>query len=137
LRRCARSMAMHGSTHIVRPTICRTFSSWPNDKGTVAVTEIDGKLYFGVNSGAPGYTTADQKEADTWRRVLADKYPNELSTKNIGSVPNDSFYHAESTVLLRAARENNGTLEGRIIVVHADREVCATSCLRSVAKAWR
>lgn len=108
--------------------------SWPNDKGTVAVTEIDGKLYFGINSGAPGYATADQREADNWRDVLVDKYPDELQTKNIGRVPNDSFYHAEATVLLRAARENNGTLEGRIFDVHTDREVCASSCLKVLPK---
>jgi hypothetical protein len=108
--------------------------SWPNDKGTVAVTEIDGKLYFGVNSGAPGYTIADQKEADHWRGTLVDKYPDELQTKNIGRVPNDSFYHAEATVLLRAAMENNGTLQGRTFDIHTDREVCASSCLKVLPK---
>lgn len=108
--------------------------SWPNDKGTVAVTEIDGKLHFGINSGAPGYTTADQREADNWRRTLVDKYPNELRTKNIGSVPNDSFYHAESNVLMRAARENNGTLEGRTINIHTDREICGPSCMKVLPK---
>lgn len=108
--------------------------SWPDDKGTVAVTEIDGKLYFGINSGAPGYTTADQKEADNWRWTLTDKYPDELRTKNIGSIPNDSFYHAESNVLLRAARENNGTLEGRAIDVHTDREICGPSCMKVLPK---
>ena len=108
--------------------------SWPIDKGTVAVTEIDGKLYFGINSGAPGYTTADQKEADSWRGALIDKYPDELQSKNIGRVPNDSFYHAEATVLLRAARENNGTLEGRTFDVHTDREMCASSCLKVLPK---
>jgi hypothetical protein len=108
--------------------------SWPNDKGTVAVTEVDGKLYFGINSGAPGYATADQREADNWRWVLMDKYPSELRTRNIGSVPNDSFYHAESNVLLRAARENNGTLKGRTIDVHTDREICGPSCLKVLPK---
>jgi hypothetical protein len=108
--------------------------SWPNDKGTVAVAEIDGKLFFGVNSGAPGYTPVDQKEADTWRWALIDKYPDELQTKNIGRVPNDSFYHAEATILLRAAVEHDGTLEGRTIDVHTDRELCATSCLTVLPK---
>jgi hypothetical protein len=103
--------------------------SWPNDKGTVAVTEIDGKLQFGINSGAPGYTAADQKEADQWRWTLINKYPEELPTRNIGSVPNDSFYHAEATILIRAARENKGTLEGRTLEIHTDRKMCGTSCL--------
>jgi hypothetical protein len=101
---------------------------WPNDKGTVAVTDIEGRVYFGVNSGAPSYTMADQKEADNWRWALINKYPDDLQTKNIGSAPNDSFYHAESTVLLRAARDNGGTLEGRTIEIHSDREMCLTSC---------
>jgi len=108
--------------------------SWPNDKGTVAVTEIDGKLYFGINSGAPGYATIDQREAENWRRTLVDRYPNELRTRNIGSVPNDSFYHAESNVLMRAARENNGTLAGRVIDVHTDREICGPSCMKVLPK---
>jgi hypothetical protein len=108
--------------------------SWPSDKGTVAVTEIEGKLYFGVNSIAPSYTTADQKEAENWRRTLIDKYPDVLRTDNIGHVPNDSLFHAESTVLIRAAKDNNGTLEGRTIEVHTDRNVCVTSCVRVLPK---
>jgi hypothetical protein len=108
--------------------------SWPNDKGTVAVTDIDGSLYFGINSGAPGYTTTDQRDAESWRSTLADKYPNELRTKNIGSVPNDSFYHAESNVLMRAARENNGSLAGRTIDVYTDREICGPSCMKVLPK---
>lgn len=39
-------------------------STWPNDNGTVAVTEIDGRIYFGVNSGAPGYSNGDRAEAN-------------------------------------------------------------------------
>lgn len=108
--------------------------SWPGDKGTVAVTEIEGKLYFGVNSVAPTYTKADQKEAESWRRVLIDRYPDVLRTDNIGHVPNDSLFHAESTVLLRAAKDNNGTLEGRAIEVHTDRKICVTSCERVLPK---
>jgi len=108
--------------------------SWPSDKGTVAVTEIDGKLYFGVNSIAPTYTMADQKEAESWRRTLMDNYPDVLRTDNIGLVPNDSLFHAESTVLIRAARDNGGTLEGRTIEVHTDRKVCVTSCVRVLPK---
>ncbi|HZP69301.1 MAG TPA: hypothetical protein VFB29_05095 [Pseudolabrys sp.] len=108
--------------------------SWPSDKGTVAVTEIEGKLYFGVNSIAPSYTMVDQKEAENWRRALIDKYPDVLRADNIGHVPNDSLFHAESTVLLRAAKDNNGTLEGRTIEVHTDRKICVTSCVRVLPK---
>ena len=87
--------------------------TWPLDKGMVAVTEMDGKLYFGVNSQAPGYTAADRNDANASRWALLNKEPNLTQTGNIGSMPNDSFYHAETTVLLRAARENDGTLAGR------------------------
>ena len=102
--------------------------TWPNDRGTVAVTTIDGKVYFGVNSLAPGYSDSDFKSAQAMRDVLVKRYPDELSADNPGRVPNDSFFHAKSTVLLRAARANDGTLAGRDIEIHADREMCSTSC---------
>jgi hypothetical protein len=47
---------------------------------------------------------------------------------NIGQAPNDGFFHAESTVLLKAAADNGGTLEGRRIEVQTDRPMCTTSC---------
>lgn len=101
---------------------------WRPDSGTVAVANIEGTLYYGVNSKAPGYSVADQKEADNWRWTMINKYPSEFESRNIGTVPNDSFYHAESNILLRVARESGGTLEGRDIEVHTDRPMCPTSC---------
>lgn len=108
--------------------------AWPTDSGTVAVTKVDGKLYFGTNSTAPVYASSDQKEADASRRTLVNKYPRELPTENIGSKPNDAFYHAEATVLLRVAKDNGGTLAGRLIEVQTDREMCPTSCLKVLPK---
>lgn len=102
--------------------------TWPLDRGTVAVTDIDGKIYFGVNSTAPGYTDADFNTARSTRDVLIYKYPDEMELKNIGRAPNDSLFHAESTILLRAAKDNGGSLEGRSIEIHTDREMCSTSC---------
>jgi hypothetical protein len=102
--------------------------SWPNDRGTVAVAEVDGRLYFGVNSRGPGYSSVDRREADIWRTKLNNKYTSHFDSENIGEVPNDSFYHAEATILVRASRENGGTLEGRTIEVHTDRKMCPTSC---------
>lgn len=102
--------------------------SWPNDRGTVAVTEVDGRLYFGVNSQGMGYSAVDRRDAEVWRDRLSSKYPDELSRENIGQKPNDSFYHAEATVLARAARDLGGSLEGRTLVIHTDREMCPTSC---------
>ena len=101
---------------------------WPDDKGTVAVTDIDGRLYFGINSTAPGYSDQDLNEARAMRDILIMKYPNEMEASNIGQIPNDSLFHAESTILLRAARQNDGSLEGREIEIHTDREMCYTSC---------
>jgi hypothetical protein len=39
-------------------------------------------------------------------------------------MPNNTLFHAETTVLLRAARENGGTLAGRMLEVYSDRELC-------------
>ena len=97
---------------------------WPFDKGTVAVTEIDGQLVFGVNSKAPGYSDADWNLARRTRDILIDKYPSVLGGENSGEVPNDSFFHAESTILFRAAEINGGTLAGRTLQVHIDRDLC-------------
>jgi hypothetical protein len=52
------------------------------------------------------------------------KYPDIMSTGNIGNMPNNALYHAEATVLLRAARENRGTLSGKSIEVTVDRRIC-------------
>jgi len=103
-------------------------STWPADKGTVAVARIDGLPVFGVNSGAPGYDGIDRADANSWRARLLAKYPELMDRENIGWTPNNSFYHAESNLLLRAARENDGTLTGRNIEVHTDRDMCDTSC---------
>ncbi len=102
--------------------------TWKEDD-TVAVTRIDGVILFGVNSTAPGYGTVDHAEADAMRWNMVNKYPELMKkTENIGSIPNNSLYHAESTVLLKAARENGGTLSGRMIEVDVGRVMCRTSC---------
>ncbi len=99
-----------------------------NERNVVAVTKIDGAVVFGTNSTAPGYTDTDQAEADTQRWNLLQKYPELRRNRNIGAMPNDSFYHAETTVLLKAALENGGTLRGKTIEVHVSKEMCQTSC---------
>ncbi|MEX1083799.1 MAG: hypothetical protein WEC82_05720 [Xanthobacteraceae bacterium] len=100
--------------------------TWRSDQGTVAATEVNGSLVFGTNSNAPGYTTADRVQADAQRRALIEKYPDVMNRRNIGLAPNNSLYHAEATVLLRAANANNGTLENRNIEIHVDREMCSS-----------
>jgi hypothetical protein len=42
----------------------------------------------------------------------------------LGQKPTDAFFHAETTVLLRAARENGGTLAGRTLEVVVDGRLC-------------
>jgi hypothetical protein len=99
--------------------------TWRLDKGTVAVTKLDGVPEFGVNSKAPGYEGKDTATADTMRRLLIETYPEDMKrSNNIGRMPNDSVYHAEATVLFRAARRYGGTLEGRTLDVYVDREMC-------------
>jgi len=92
--------------------------------GTVAVTSIDGENVFGSNSTSPTYTSADRAAAEDMRGVLLEKYPEVMSVDNIGGRPNDALFHAEANVLMRAAKANGGTLAGREIEVHADREMC-------------
>ena len=99
-------------------------ATWPLDKGTIAAAEINGSLHFGSNSGAPTYTDADWRAATRMRDDLIERYPSIMSDKNVGQIPNDAVFHAESTILLRASRDNAGSLAGTVIEVHVDREVC-------------
>jgi len=93
--------------------------------GSVSMLEIDGERFFGSNSRLPLYTSRDQAEADGLREKLLRKYP-ELRRNNIGEKPMDALYHAETNVLLRAARKFGGTLAGRKLEVVTDRPMCGT-----------
>jgi hypothetical protein len=73
----------------------------------------------------PLYTSRDQAEADDLREKLLRKYP-ELERENTGQKPMDAVYHAETNVLLRAARKFGGTLAGRRLEVVTDRRMCPT-----------
>src|SRR5581483_5400152 len=42
-----------------------------------------------------------------------------------GKIPYNGVFHAEATVLLRAAEKNHGTLKGQTLNVHVDRSMCA------------
>ena len=94
--------------------------------GTIALGEMDGKLYFGVNSSSPGYTTTDEKMATAMRDVMIEAYPEIMSTTNRGWKPNDALYHAEATMLLRAATKNGGKLTGKTITIRVDRNLCGS-----------
>jgi len=96
--------------------------AWPLDDGTVAVGKIDGHLYFGVNRSAPGYTGADYSDANGQRWNLIDRYPNVMATENIGQFPNNALYHAEATILMRAARDRS--LFDQTFEILVDRPLC-------------
>jgi hypothetical protein len=89
--------------------------------GTVAWTKFNGKDIFGSNSNSPTYKRLDHKEAERTRDILIQKYPDVMKRENIGEKPNDAIFHAEANVLLRAARENGGTLAGQTLDVFVDR----------------
>jgi hypothetical protein len=96
----------------------------PVGDGTVAYTEVGGASFLGVNSTAAGYTDADRDAAMRLRDVLLEKYPEAIRSENLGWKPNDALFHAEATILLRAASANGGILNGRTIEIHVDRPMC-------------
>ena len=93
-------------------------------KGTIAITELDGKPIFGMNSSAPGYTPEDRAAADEMRTILREKYPEAIRSDNVSGKPFDLVYHAEATALLRTARTNGGTLQGVTLDMYVDRTMC-------------
>jgi hypothetical protein len=98
--------------------------------GTVAVTSLDDKYVYGFNSGiseySGQYTDGDDAAANEIRGRMLTKYPEEMASRNIGAKPNDSLYHAETIVLLRAARENGGGLAGKNLIVVVDKPLCGS-----------
>jgi hypothetical protein len=93
-------------------------------EGAVAVTTIDGEDIFGINSDSSAYTSKDDIEARKLRDILVKKYPTKFSSENLGKMPNNALFHAETTVLLKAAKRNGGTLAGRTLTVYGDSKTC-------------
>ena len=77
-----------------------------------------------MNSESTAYTDGDRADANALRSVILEKYPELMATGNIGHKPNDALYHAETNLLLRAARQNGGSLTGQTLEVHVDRKLC-------------
>jgi hypothetical protein len=100
------------------------FDLFGNRDGTVAYTTIDDKDIFGANSSSPTYTATDRREAEQMRDTLISKYPRAMDVTSYGQMPNNAVFHAESNVLMRAARENGGTLAGRSLDVFVDSKMC-------------
>jgi hypothetical protein len=92
--------------------------------GTVTWTRFNGKDIFGSNSTSPTYTSIDYGAAKGMRDTLLTKYPDLRKSDNPGEWPGNAVFHAETTILLRAARENGGSLAGQTLEVHADRIMC-------------
>jgi hypothetical protein len=53
-----------------------------------------------------------------------EKYPDFVNGDNLGEMPLNALTHAETTVLLRAARENGGMLAGQRLEVITDKVMC-------------
>lgn len=94
------------------------------DRGVVTVTTMDGVDIFGSNSSSPTYTREDVAAATQLRDRLVEKYPDVFKTEGIARLPNNAVTHAETTVLLRAAHQNGGTLAGRTLDVFGDARMC-------------
>jgi len=97
---------------------------------TVAVTMIGRSIILGSNSGFPGYTRADEHAAYRMRDTLIAKYPEFIRPEgNVGERPFNALFHAETTVLLRAAKRIVGRcLDGRWKFIPTKR--CATAATR-------
>lgn len=98
----------------------------PSSSGTVAYIDLDGTPIIGVNSDSPGYTAGDDSLARVLRSELIELYPDMMSTTNLGQIPNNAVYHAETNALLRAAQVYGGLLRGREIEMRTDRELCSS-----------
>lgn len=96
---------------------------------TVAVSTIEGEDVFGSSSNWPSYTDADGRHANQMRATLMEKYPDVMNTLNAGQAPNNALFHAESNILMRAARKYGGSLAGKEFDVYVDRPMCS-SCKR-------
>lgn len=65
------------------------------------------------------------------RGRLLENYPLEFRHDNPGYWPNYAVTHAEATILMRMARENGGSLDGKEIDIHVDKPMCS-ACRRTL-----
>jgi hypothetical protein len=109
------------------------FDLFGHKVGYVAVTKVDGKYFFGTNSDSDAYTPGDWAAAKNIRTLLTEIYPELKTPADLGQKLTDAIFHAETTVLIRAARENGGTLAGRTLEVEVDARLC-NSCREMLPK---
>jgi hypothetical protein len=89
--------------------------------GAVTYSKLNGEEIFGSNSTSPTYQRIDRIEAAELRARFLEESPEKGER---GQMPANAFYHAETTILLRAARRNGGTLAGQTLEVFGDRILC-------------
>jgi hypothetical protein len=94
------------------------------NEGVVACTMLNGREICGTNASSRAYQPDDDVRAKRLRATLIEKYPQIFRRVIVGWIPNDALFHAETTVLLRAANENGGTLAGQNLVVAVDDVMC-------------
>lgn len=112
-------------------SIYRELASWdlfgyhnPDDV-TVAVTTIDGRRDIrGTSSRYGDWRAIDYVEARRLRALILRRYPRLARGRGVSEFPLDAFFHAETNLLLRAARENRGSLAGQTFDVFVDNETC-------------
>jgi hypothetical protein len=97
---------------------------WSREQNSVSTCQVDGIPYIGVNSNALTYSSPDIRAAERLRGDLIASGQAPMNTEHLGQLPNNAVFHAEATCLLRAARANGGTLAGKTVEVHVDREMC-------------
>lgn len=93
------------------------------DDWVVAVTSVNGQVVFGTNSDVWNYPDSDDATAKRLRGILIEKVPD-MNRRHLGRKPNDVVFHAETTVLLRAAKVNGGTLAGQTLEVVVNQPMC-------------
>lgn len=92
--------------------------------GAVSVTTIDGEHIFGTHRGSHFYDRDDERDWRNLRDILVTKNPELGSSDNLGRYPLNALTHAETNVLVRAARRFGGSLAGRELEVLTDRDMC-------------
>jgi hypothetical protein len=100
------------------------FDLFRHPQGVVAIGVIDGQHYFGVNSTSPAYTSKDRAGAMDMRDRIVRDDPYLRMQAERGERPTDAFFHAEVTLLLRAAKKNGDTLVGRTVELFVDEMFC-------------
>jgi hypothetical protein len=102
------------------------FGEHTSDQVTVAVTTIDGRDFHRTSSRRGDWRTVDHVEVRGLRSTILRRNPHLARRPSLTEVPLDAFYHAETNLLLRAAREHGGSLAGKSIDVFVDNEVCSS-----------